>query len=103
MSAKWISADRSLIGRPRKSEAKLAGIVRRVLDACLAWREQRRAAAELRSLSLYELKDIGLTPTEIDLAVRGEMWRSGRPPVSQYLNAIDERGRPTWPRLYRNA
>jgi len=102
MSTTSSTANASWIGRLAAPNAKPAGIVRHMVHAFFAWREQRRAAAELRSWSVRDLKDIGLTPGEIDLAVRGEIWRGDRPSVSEYLTAIDDRSRPTWSRLYRN-
>jgi len=50
----------------------------------------------------YELKDMGLARGEIDLAVRGCIDHRRRPTVDAYLASIDERGKPTWPRLYRS-
>lgn len=102
MSTTSSTAIGSWLGRLAAPDTKPAGIVRCMVNALLAWREQRRAVAELRSWSLRDLKDIGLTPGEIDLAVRGEIRRGDRPSVREYLTAIDDRNKPTWSRLYRN-
>jgi len=64
-----------LLERAEVSGVSLAGIVKRVINAIMAARKQRRAAAELRSLSVDALKDIGLTPGEIDLVVRCNVRR----------------------------
>ena len=100
MSTTSSTANESWIGCLSAPNAKPAAMVRRMVSAFVAWREQRRAAAELRSWSVRDLKDIGLTPGEIDMAVRGEIWRGDRPSVREYLTAIDDRNKPTWSRLY---
>lgn len=43
--------------------------------AYLEWRMHQLAANQLRSMSDRELKDIGLTRTQIDAALRGDVAR----------------------------
>lgn len=82
--------------------ATLTGIVRRRISTYRAWRAHRRAAAELQASNFDEFEDSSVAPVRIDLAAGGENRRSGRPTVNEYLKAIDDMKRPTWPRFYRN-
>ena len=65
--------------RPRaaRPEAVSQSKVVSLIDAFSRWRSGARAETELSSLSDRELKDIGLTRSEIPSAVRG--FRSGAP------------------------
>jgi len=45
--------------------------------AYIAWRLQRAAIAELKSMSDRELHDIGLTRSQIETAARGDIDRQG--------------------------
>ena len=47
----------------------------------IAWRLEQAAIAQLESMSDWELKDIGLTRSEIARAVRGAV---GNHPISRY-------------------
>jgi uncharacterized protein YjiS (DUF1127 family) len=48
----------------------LAAAVKRLCAAFVNWRVERMAIAALRSMSDRELRDIGLTRSELDTAVR---------------------------------
>ena len=65
-----------------------AGAVRALQTACTAlwrWQQQRKAAAELHSLSDYSLKDIGIARSRIDEQVRLSARRYVRPTNSTGL------------------
>jgi uncharacterized protein YjiS (DUF1127 family) len=53
----------------------LVAILERWFAACLTWRMERAAIAQLWSMSDRELKDIGLIRSEINGAVKGETVR----------------------------
>jgi uncharacterized protein YjiS (DUF1127 family) len=53
----------------------LAAILKRWWLAYATWRVERAAIAQLQSMSDMELKDIGLTRSDITGAVRGEAAR----------------------------
>jgi uncharacterized protein YjiS (DUF1127 family) len=55
--------------------ARLAASLRRCRAAYLTWRRQQAAIAQLWSMSDTQLRDIGLTRTEIIGAVKGEAVR----------------------------
>jgi uncharacterized protein YjiS (DUF1127 family) len=53
----------------------LAAILKNWWIAYLSWRTHQLAAAQLRSMSGRELKDIGLHRTQIDAALRGDVMQ----------------------------
>jgi uncharacterized protein YjiS (DUF1127 family) len=53
----------------------LAAAPKRLLTALVAWRAQQAALAHLQSMSDRELKDIGLSRSQIECAVMGERAR----------------------------
>ena len=65
----------TLRGRIRSGESGLTAAVKTWWKAYLDRRRERAAIAQLHAMSDRELRDIGLTRSEIDLAVRGELDR----------------------------
>jgi uncharacterized protein YjiS (DUF1127 family) len=55
---------------PRRGKGVLA-VARRAWVAYMAWRIERVAIEQLRAMSDRQLKDIGLTRSEIEAAARG--------------------------------
>jgi uncharacterized protein YjiS (DUF1127 family) len=56
--------------------AVLAGGIRCWWDSYNSWRLQEAAIARLKSMSDHELKDIGISRSQIDFAVMGDVRRS---------------------------
>lgn len=56
---------------------RLTGACKHLWTAFITWRQQRAAVAHLKSMSDRELKDIGLTRSQIECAVMGERARDG--------------------------
>jgi uncharacterized protein YjiS (DUF1127 family) len=54
--------------------------IRRCWQAFVKWRTEQAAITELSSMNDRELKDIGLTRSEIGSAVKGELPRIHRVP-----------------------
>jgi uncharacterized protein YjiS (DUF1127 family) len=54
----------------------LAAAPKRLLTALVTWRAQQAALAHLKSMSDRELKDIGLSRSQIECAVMGERARA---------------------------
>jgi uncharacterized protein YjiS (DUF1127 family) len=52
------------------------GALKRWWTSYMNWRVQQLAAARLRSMSDRELKDIGLSRSQIEFAVNGKVERS---------------------------
>jgi uncharacterized protein YjiS (DUF1127 family) len=66
--------------RPR-TRSVMAGALRTLgwaIVAMFAPNEQRRAIAQLQSLSDLQLRDLGITRAEIEPAVRGARWHDVR-------------------------
>ena len=59
----------------------LAAILKRWWATYITWRIERVAIGQLWSMSDGELKDIGLTRSEIERAIRGEVPRQRAPIV----------------------
>jgi uncharacterized protein YjiS (DUF1127 family) len=57
----------------------LAVAPRRLLAAFITWRARQAALAHLKSMSDRELKDIGLSRSQIECAVMGERARDRAP------------------------
>lgn len=53
----------------------LAAAPKRLLTAFITWRAQQAALAHLQAMSDRELKDIGLSRSQIEFAVMGERAR----------------------------
>jgi uncharacterized protein YjiS (DUF1127 family) len=62
-----------LRGMARVDAVWVVHIVRRCWQAVMKWRAEQAAVAQLSSMSDRELKDMGLTRSEIGSAVRGEL------------------------------
>ena len=72
----------------RLGPGTFAGALRALQTACAAlwrWQQQRKAAAELHSLSDYSLKDIGIARSRIDEQVRLSAKRYVQPTNSTGL------------------
>ena len=71
-----LSASALLRGRAAQSAGRsVVRTFKRCWAACMAWHRERRAIAELSSMSDRELKDIGVNRCEILRAVRGDKAR----------------------------
>ena len=71
-----LSASALLRGRAVQSAARsVARTFKRCWAACMAWHRERRAIAELSSMSDRDLRDIGVNRCEILRAVRGDTAR----------------------------
>jgi uncharacterized protein YjiS (DUF1127 family) len=57
----------------------IASILRRWWQTFRDWQIEQAAAAQLYSMSDYELRDIGLKRSEIDAAVKGPLAHPPRP------------------------
>jgi uncharacterized protein YjiS (DUF1127 family) len=67
-----------LVARQSSTDGQASGLaatLKRSWLAYIRWRIEQAGIAELRSMSDLELKDIGLTRTEITSAVRSEAAR----------------------------
>jgi uncharacterized protein YjiS (DUF1127 family) len=65
----------ALRGMARTDALWIARMVRRCWEALLTWQLEHAAAAQLSSMSDRELRDIGLSRSEIGRAVKGELPR----------------------------
>jgi uncharacterized protein YjiS (DUF1127 family) len=65
----------ALRGMARSDALWVARMVRRCWEALLTWQLEHTAAAQLLSMSDRELRDIGLSRSEIERAVKGELPR----------------------------
>jgi uncharacterized protein YjiS (DUF1127 family) len=68
----------------------LAATLKRRRAAYITWRIEQAAITQLWSMSDLELKDIGLTRSNITGAVRGESTRDRASSLSCFSNAPDE-------------
>jgi uncharacterized protein YjiS (DUF1127 family) len=68
----------------------LATTLKRWRAAYITWRIEQAAITQLWSMSDLELKDVGLTRSNITVAVRGEATRDRAYSLSRFSNAPDE-------------
>jgi uncharacterized protein YjiS (DUF1127 family) len=97
-----LSASALLHGRAAQSVARsVVRTFKRWRATYTAWHRERRAMAELLSMSDRDLRDIGIDRCEILRAVRGDTARErntvyGAIPISFAISRPSERGRQYW-------